>query len=106
MGQFAILGVDLMPTLDGGMYLLEFTKSPAFRVSPSALEELHRPLLQDTIDVMFEVGRRQVHRMPVDGGACADARGCGLRRQFSSPTVHFTESLSRVGHGSWDELCG
>jgi|TARA_B110000208_G_C11737393_1_gene418617 hypothetical protein len=52
-GQFSLLGIDLLLDKSGKFWLIEFTKGPAYRMSPPYLEDLHTRLLQRTVDISF-----------------------------------------------------
>ena len=54
-GQFALLGVDLLLDVTGKFWLIEFTKGPAYRMSPPYLEDLHTRLLHRTVDIAFQL---------------------------------------------------
>jgi len=55
VGQFGLLGVDLLLDTSGEMWLIEFTKSPAFRFQPDYLADLHSRLLREAVDIPIEV---------------------------------------------------
>ena len=54
-GQFALLGVDLLLDVVGNFWLIEFTKSPAFRMHPEYLHSLHSAILTETVDIVMDI---------------------------------------------------
>ena len=61
-GQFALLGVDLLLDAEGEVWLIEFTKSPAFRMQPDYLNSLHTRVLTECADIALEVEAKRDHR--------------------------------------------
>ena len=54
-GQFALLGVDLLVDEFGNIWLIEFTKSPAFRMAPNYLKDLHTQVLCECFDIATDI---------------------------------------------------
>lgn len=53
---FSLLGVDVIMAEDGTMKLLEFTRGCAIRENDPYLKRLHTEMVQEMIDVTFEIG--------------------------------------------------
>lgn len=54
-GQFALLGIDLLLDTNGNVWLIEFTKSPAFRMKPQYLNDMHSDILRECVDIALGI---------------------------------------------------
>ena len=60
-GQFSLLGIDLLFDRDQSIWLLEFTKSPAYRMTNSFLEDLHQPMLKEVVEIVMDIEEKRLN---------------------------------------------